>query len=157
MAGMKENLLDYSKGDNLNCIWNLYKLKHRTSNPVLKKVYNFLLNRCAHRHGGYIGADAIIKEIPSLPHGMHGIYISTFAEIGHGCRIYQNVTIGEVNRKAPVVGDNVLIGAGAVLIGDIKIGNNVKIGAGAVVNKNIPDNCTVVSQPIRIIESKENE
>lgn len=157
MASMKEYLMDYSKGDNLDFIWKLYKLKHRTSNPVLKKACTFLLNRCAHRHGGYIGADAILKEIPSLPHGIHGIYISTFAEIGHGCRIYQNVTIGEVNRKAPVIGDGVLIGAGAVLLGDIKIGNNVKIGAGAVVNKNIPDNCTVVAQPVRIIESKKNE
>ena len=56
-----------------------------------------------------------------------------------------------MNRKAPVIGDNCLIGAGAVLIGDIKIGSFVKIGAGAVVNTDIPDHCTVVSQPVRIL------
>lgn len=55
------------------------------------------------------------------------------------------------------IGDNCFIGARAVIIGNIKIGNNVKIGAGAVVNTNIRDHCTVVPQPIRIIESKENE
>ena len=71
--------------------------------------------------------------------------------MGDNCLIYQNVTIGEVNRKAPVIGDNCLIGAGAVLIGDIKIGSFVKIGAGAVVNTDIPDHCTVVSQPVRIL------
>ena len=61
------------------------------------------------------------------------------------------MAIGEVNGKAPVIGDNCLIGAGAVVIGDIKVGNNVKIGAGAVVNKDVPDGCTVVPQPMRII------
>ena len=58
-----------------------------------------------------------------------------------------------MNRKAPVIGDNCLIGAGAVIIGGIKIGSNVKVGAGAVVNTDIPDGCTVVSQAMRIIES----
>lgn len=56
-----------------------------------------------------------------------------------------------MDRKAPVIGKNCLIGAGAVIIGGIRIGNDVKIGAGAVVNTDIPDHCTVVSQPARII------
>lgn len=53
----------------------------------------------------------------------------------------------------PTFGDDVLIGANAVVIGDIKIGNNVKIGAGAVITKNVPDNCTVIGNPMRIIET----
>ena len=53
--------------------------------------------------------------------------------------------------KAPAIGDNCLIGAGAVIVGDITIGSNVKIGAGAVVSSDVPDNCTVVSQPMRIL------
>lgn len=110
-----------------------------------------MISRCAHRHGGYIGPDTVFNDIPMLPHGLHGIFVSRFAVIGKNCCIYQNVTIGEVNRKAPAIGNNCLIGAGAIIIGDIKIGNNVKIGAGAVVTSNIPDNCTVVSQPARII------
>ena len=50
-------------------------------------------------------------------------------------------TIGEVNKKAPVIGDNCLIGAGAVIIGGVKIGSHVKVGAGAVVSTDIPDGC----------------
>ena len=53
---------------------------------------------------------------------------------------------------APRIGDGCLIGAGAVVIGDIRIGDNVKIGAGAVVSSDIPDRCTVVPQPPRVIE-----
>ena len=62
------------------------------------------------------------------------------------------MTIGEVNRKAPVIGDGCFIGAGAVIVGDIRIGNNVKIGAGVVVSTDIAEGCTVVSRPPRIIE-----
>lgn len=74
--------------------------------------------------------------------------------IGKDCWIYQNVTIGESNRKAPVIGDGCLIGAGAVIVGDVRIGNHVKIGAGAVVNIDIADGCTVVAQPPRIMEKR---
>lgn len=144
-------IIDYSRGDNLVNFWRLYWFKQKLKNKAVKKIITFILSRCAHRHGGYIGADTVFNDIPMLPHGLHGIFVSRFAVIGKNCCIYQNVTIGEVNRKAPVIGNNCLIGAGAIIIGDIKIGNNVKIGAGAVVTSNIPDNCTVVSQPARII------
>ena len=111
----------------------------------------------AHKHGGYVGAGTDIKEVPSLPHGLHGIYISRYSSIGAGCRIYQNVTIGEIEQKAPQIGNNCLIGAGSVIVGDIKIGENVKIGAGAVVFADIPDNSTVVSQPPRILTKEVKE
>ena len=62
------------------------------------------------------------------------------------------MTIGEVHKKAPVIGDDVLIGAGAVLIGGIRIGNRVKIGAGAVVRVSVPDGCTVTAPPMQITE-----
>ncbi|MCX4353581.1 MAG: serine acetyltransferase, partial [Lachnospiraceae bacterium] len=118
---------------------------------IVHDILTFLLSRSAHRHGGYIGPDTVIKNNLSLPHGLHGVFISRYAQIGENCCIYQNVTIGEIDRKAPVIGNNCLIGAGAVIIGDIRIGDNVKIGAGAVVNTNVPDNYTVVSQPMRMI------
>ena len=148
---IRRKIIDYSRGNNLGCLWWLYRMKAKTNNRFLKDILTFMFSRNAHRHGGYIGPDAVIKSKPSLPHGLHGIFISRYATIGENCLIYQNVTIGEVDRKAPVIGDNCLIGAGAVIIGDIRIGNNVKIGAGAVVNVNVPDGCTVVSQPMRII------
>ena len=56
-----------------------------------------------------------------------------------------------VSQQAPTIGDNCLIGAGAVVVGGIRIGNGVKIGAGAVVHTDIPDGSTVVSQPSRIL------
>ena len=55
----------------------------------------------------------------------------------------------------PVIGNHCLIGAGAILVGDIKIGDHVKIGAGTVVSTDLPDGCTVVSQPMRVIEKNE--
>lgn len=148
----KNTLTAYAKGDNLNFFWRLFRLQQSARNPFVHKLLLFLCYRCAHRHGGYIGADAVIKRRPSLPHGLHGIFISRYAKIGANCRIYQNVTIGEVHKKAPVIGDDVLIGAGAVLIGGIRIGNRVKIGAGAVVRESVPDDCAVVAPPMQITE-----
>lgn len=59
----------------------------------------------------------------------------------------------------PVIGDNVFIGIGVIVIAGTHVGNNVKIGTGALVNKDVPDNCTVVGNPMRIIYNKgmENE
>ena len=66
----------------------------------------------------------------------------------------QQVTIGlkDFNKNGPVIGDNVFIGAGAKIIGNIKIGNNVKIGANCVVVEDIPDNSTVVLNKSKIIK-----
>lgn len=88
---------------------------------------------------------------PHLPHGLNGIIISHNAIIGKNATIFHQVTIGEGKNGAPIIGDNVLIGAGAKIIGNIKIGNNVRIGAGCVVSCDIPDNCTVVLEKPRII------
>lgn len=150
---IRREIIDYSRGNNLRFFWLLYRLQKKTEKGFLHDVLTFLMSRCAHRHGGYIGPDTIIKNTLSLPHGLHGIFISRYAKIGEGCCIYQNVTIGEMDRKAPVIGDGCLIGAGAILIGDITIGNRVKIGAGAVVCTDVPDGCTVVSQPVRMTTS----
>lgn len=142
---------EFSKGDSLALFWKLFRLRAGTGQPLLRQVLTFLLNRMAHRHGGYIGNGAVFRGIPILPHGLHGVFISRYAKIGAGCWIYQNVTIGEVDRAAPEIGDGCLIGAGAVIAGGVKIGKRVKIGAGAVVCVDVPDGCTVVAQPPRVI------
>lgn len=72
--------------------------------------------------------------------------------IGKNCWINQQVTIGYTNDyDCPIIGDNVTINAGAIVIGDISIGDNSVIGAGAVVTKNVPSGCTVVGNPARIV------
>lgn len=90
-----------------------------------------------------------------------GTTISENAVIGDNCIIFQNVTIGskwsngKCEHEAPVIGDNVVIGAGAVILGNITIGNNVIIGANAVVITNVPDNSIAVGVSAVIKERKD--
>ncbi|MDO5026385.1 MAG: serine O-acetyltransferase EpsC [Tissierellia bacterium] len=89
-----------------------------------------------------------------IDHGM-SIVIGETAEIGDDCLIYHSVTLGavtsNVGKRHPTVGNNVMIGAGAVLLGNITIGDNVKIGANAVVLDDVPSNSTAIGIPARII------
>lgn len=86
----------------------------------------------------------------------YGIVIHQKSRIGENTLIYQNVTLGgRKGSSGPIVGKNCVIGSGACILGDIKIGDNVKIGANAVVLKDIPDNCTVVGVPARIVKYNE--
>lgn len=94
---------------------------------------------------------AVFAEPPHLPHGLNGIIVSHNAVIGKNCTIFHQVTIGEGKGGAPLIGDNVLIGAGAKVVGGIRIGNNVKIGAGCVVAKDVPDGATVVCADAKVI------
>ena len=83
-----------------------------------------------------------------------GVVIHHNCKIGKNVTIAQNVTIGRNfgDNKVPIIGDDVYIGTGSVIFGEIVIGDNVIIGANTVVNKDIPNNCTVVGNPFRIIE-----
>ena len=101
--------------------------------------------------GTHINYGADFKDVPKFPHGIRGIFVTHNAHIGKNVTIFHHVTIGEGKGGAPTIGDNCFIGAGAKIIGNIKIGNNVKIGAGCVVVKDIPDNATVVMNKPRII------
>ena len=82
-----------------------------------------------------------------IDHGT-GVVIGETAIIKDNCVIYHNVTLGsKVNtnkKRHPTIGNNVVIGTGSIILGDIKIGDNVKIGAGSIILKDIPDNQTVV-------------
>ena len=152
---IREKIIDYSRGNDLSRFWRLYRRQQRAKSGLWRDALTFLMSRCAARHGGYIGPDAVIRGVPSLPHGLHGAFISRYAVIGANCRIYQNVTIGEIAGKAPEIGDGCLIGAGAVLVGGIRVGPGAKIGAGAVVHTDVPAGATVVSPGARIIERRE--
>ena len=106
--------------------------------------------------GAHLGYGAHFEDIPLLAHGLNGVMISHNARIGKNCTINHRVTIGEGKGGAPIIGDNVMIGTGANIIGGITIGNNVKIGAGCIVTTDIPDNATVVMDHPRIIIQKSN-
>ena len=84
-----------------------------------------------------------------------GVVIGETAEIGNDVTLYQGVTLGgtgkESGKRHPTIGNDVVVGAGAKVLGSFRVGNNVKIGAGSVVLKPVPDNCTVVGIPGRIV------
>lgn len=86
-----------------------------------------------------------------------GIVINSEVIAGKNVIIEHCVTIGAEKGKSPVLGDNIFIGAGAKIIGGIKVGNNVKIGANAVVVKDVPDNVTVAGVPAEIVKYHEKQ
>ncbi len=90
-----------------------------------------------------------------IDHGM-GVVIGETAEIGDHCTIYQGVTLGgtgkDVGKRHPTLGNNVMVGAGAKVLGPFTIGDNTKIAAGAVVLEEIPENCTAVGIPAKIVK-----
>lgn len=124
---------------------------HRVSHFLYKHNFKFLarLNSQIARFftGIEIHPGAKIGKRLFIDHGM-GVVIGETATIGDDCTIYHNVTLGgtgkDTKKRHPDVGDNVMIGAGAQILGPIKIGNNVKIGANATVTKNVEDNMTVI-------------
>ncbi|MBD2388404.1 serine O-acetyltransferase [Cylindrospermum sp. FACHB-282] len=89
-----------------------------------------------------------------IDHGM-GVVIGETAIVGDYALIYQGVTLGgtgkESGKRHPTLGENVVVGAGAKVLGNIQIGHNVRIGAGSVVLRDVPSSCTVVGVPGRII------
>ena len=97
---------------------------------------------------------AQIGKSVCIDHGM-GIVIGETAIIGDYALIYQGVTLGgtgkETGKRHPTIGENVVVGAGAKVLGNIQIGNNVRIGAGSVVLRDVPSDCTVVGIPGRVV------
>ncbi|HEY4086722.1 MAG TPA: serine O-acetyltransferase [Bryobacteraceae bacterium] len=89
-----------------------------------------------------------------IDHGM-GVVIGETTEIGDDVLVYQNVTLGgtgnERGKRHPTIGNNVVVGTGAKVLGGITIGSNARIGAGSVVVKPVPDNSTVVGIPGRVV------
>ncbi len=85
-----------------------------------------------------------------------GVVIHIDSIIGDNCHIGQNVTIGNNAGKTPVILNNVRVGGGSFVFGDITVGNNVIIGANSVVNKDVPDNAIVAGAPAKIIRYRED-
>jgi serine O-acetyltransferase len=95
-----------------------------------------------------------------IDHGM-GVVIGETTEIGDDVLLYQNVTLGgtgnETGKRHPTLGNHVVVGTGAKVLGNIKIGDHVKIGAGSVVVKPVPDYSTVVGIPGRVVRTRADQ
>lgn len=102
--------------------------------------------------GGVIPYQAEIGKGTILGYQGLGIVINKKSIIGENCVICQNVTLGA---GGPHLGNNVMVGAGAVILGDVSIGDNVDIGANAVVLNDIPNNVVAVGCPAKIVKYKE--
>lgn len=126
---------------------------YNTSNHrPLRRCWCGVLQIINHRLGARLGLSIpknVFEQGLCIVH--YGtIVISPKAHIGKNCRIHPSTSIGDYN-GAPTIGDNVYVGPGAKLFGDITIGNNVAIGANAVVNKSFEDNVTIGGVPAKVI------
>ena len=135
----------------------LYRFAHKLKRigvPFLPRYISYLTRIIT---GIEIHPSAKIGERLFIDHG-EGVVIGETAEIGNDVIIYQQVTLGgtgkEHGKRHPTIGNNVIIGAGAKILGNIKIGDNVRIGAGSVVVNNVPKNSTVVGVPGRVVRQK---
>lgn len=136
-------------------IW--HRLAHRLYNagvPLLPRVISQFSRFFT---GIEIHPGATIGRRFFIDHGM-GVVIGETSEIGDDVLIYQGVTLGgtgnEKGKRHPTIGNHVVIGTGAKVLGSIAIGNNVKIGAGSVVVRPVPSNSTVVGIPGRVVRSR---
>lgn len=133
-------------------------LLHRLAHGLHKRGIPFIPRLISHLARFFTGIEihpgAKIGKGIFIDHGM-GVVIGETAIVGDGCLIYQGVTLGgtgkESGKRHPTLGENVVVGAGAKILGNIEIGNNVRVGAGSVVLRNVPDDCTVVGIPGRIV------
>lgn len=141
-----------------------WKLHHKAckTKGYISIFYAFRAKRIQHKLGGSFPIKSCISYF-NTPHSFNGIFISSDSSVGEGCTIFHQVTIGSNKVKdskgygAPTIGNNVLIGAGAKIIGNVKIGNNVRIGANCCVTVDVPDNATVVMDKPRIIIRNANK
>ncbi len=141
-------------------LYNGYKAlrSHRRANWLYRHGHRLLARwqsqRCVKRTGIEIHPAAKIGKRFFIDHGT-GVVIGETTEIGDDCTIYQGVTLGgtgkDQGKRHPTLGNNVMVGAGAKVLGPITIGNNVRIAAGAVVLTDIPDNCTAVGIPAKVV------
>lgn len=120
----------------------------------MKFIARFISQRSRHKTGIEIHPGATIGKGLFIDHGM-GVVIGETTVIGDNCTIYQNVTLGgtgkDHGKRHPTLGNNVLVGSGAKVLGPFKVGDNARIAAGAVVLDEVPPNSTAVGVPARIV------
>lgn len=133
----------------------------RNNQGIMVKILLVRYSHICKRNNAYIPLNAQISKDVAFPHGISGVFISQGARIGNGCTIFHHVTIGSNTLKesegfgAPVIENDVLVGAGATIIGNVHVGSGARVGANATVVKDCPANATVVASNARVIMHEE--
>lgn len=137
----------------LHARWS-HVVEHWLWNHGLKSLARISSQFTRFMTGVEIHPAAVIGRRFFIDHAM-GVIIGETTVIGDDCTLYQGVTLGgtgkETGKRHPTLGNNVLVGVGAAVLGNVTIGDNSKVGGGAVVVKDIPENCTVVGIPGHIV------
>lgn len=132
-----------------------YRIAHKLYTQGHYFLARWVSQRGVRKTGIEIHPGAQIGENFFIDHG-NGVIIGETAIVGNNVTLYQGVTLGgtgkEHGKRHPTIGDNVMISAGAKVLGSFTIGENSKIGAGSVVLDAVPPNCTVVGVPGRIVK-----
>jgi serine O-acetyltransferase len=132
-----------------------YRIAHYLYKHKVKLLPDIIKFRTTKRYCCEISPYCTIGPGLFLPHSI-GIVIGHEVIIGRNCEFFQNVTIGSNRKKKngrymPIIGDNVSIGSGAVIVGPIKIGDHVIIGANSYVDKDVPSDVVIAGSPAKII------
>ena len=133
-------------------------LLHRLAHQLYRQRVPLIPRLISHLGRFFTGIEihpgAQIGQGVFIDHGM-GVVIGETAIIGDYSLIYQGVTLGgtgkEIGKRHPTIGKNVVVGAGAKVLGNLNIGDNVRIGAGSIVLRHVPSDCTVVGIPGRVV------
>ncbi len=137
-----------------------YTRLNRWTRFGLRQFMGVMLYRYSVRYGISISSDTPVGAGLYIGH-FGGIHVNRGAVIGNNCNLQQDVTLGKANRGAragaPVIGNNVFIGAGAKIIGHILVGDGAAIGANAVVTKDVPPGAAVAGVPARVVSDQGSE
>lgn len=150
-----------SRWEVLTCYPGLHAvILHRVAHACWNKGLRWLGRFVSHISRGLTGIEihpaAVVGERVFFDHAL-GVVVGETAEIGDGCTIYQGVTLGGTSlyrgeKRHPTLGKNVVVGAGAKVLGGFTVGDDAKIGSNSVVTKPVPAGATAVGIPARIIE-----
>jgi serine O-acetyltransferase len=137
----------------------LHRLAHGLWKHELRWLGRFISQLARWLTGIEIHPGAVIGNNVFIDHGM-GVVIGETAEVGDGCTIYQGVTLGGTSlykgtKRHPTLGKNVVVSAGAKVLGGFTVGDNAKVGSNAVVIKPVPEGATAVGIPARIIQAED--
>ena len=141
----------------------VHRISHKLWNLKLPLVPRLLSQITRFLTGVEIHPGAKIGKAVFIDHGM-GVVIGETSEIGNDVTIYHAVTLGGISpsvdserqrheKRHPTIGDNVVIGSGAQIIGPVKVGNGARIAANAVVVKDVPDDATMVGVPAKVVKT----